>query len=208
MKRRLRRYSFTISLIAALANSSPYLVFASTNERVADAKPSDVESQYSVCVGTNARWIVDRRHGVVYAVSLETDRPLWSRDGVVFRLTTKRPTLDFSNLNNVSAATRRNGEEIAGRVYLLLDDITSSKKDLQRDALLIALDPRAQGRVVWELRAKEFAFAFPGDESQPAFTRRIEALGGDELIIQIQTANACRNFAVDAATGSPRPLAQ
>ena len=101
--------------------------------------------------------------------------------------------------------------EIFGRVYLFLDDITGLSDNepppsLKKN-LLIALDPRAQGRLVWRRRAEDFALFFaPQERNVLCFRNEVVPLPNDELLVQVQGKRKVKRFALDAATGAFRLL--
>jgi hypothetical protein len=160
-------------------------------------------------VGSNARWLVDKRRRVVSALSLETETPLWSRNGVVFQANPLATSLsqDVAPAKNGSPAP-----EFFGRVYFFLDDDATlrfgERPRVFADALLVALDPLAQGRLVWKLRAQDFAPFFPTEARQNLrFLPKIRPLPNDELLVQVLSEKETKHFALNAATGLPRPLA-
>ena len=179
---------------------------------------NDNESQHSTSndkfdyyVGSNARWLVDRERGVVSAWSLKEEIPLWSRDGVVYRATpiANVATQEIKNQDHLFSSP---ATEIFGRVYFLLDDVAHSSRSeslrpslTRRDDLLIALDRQAQGRLVWERRAQDFIPFFPKN-ARLRFLNDIKATANDELLVYIQAENTIKGFALNAATGEPRPL--
>ena len=199
MKRRFRWFS----LAFAVATS-----FVGGASRVAASH--DCSDAYVDCyISSNARWQVDRRRGIVSAWDLERPLPLWSQDGVVFRLSPLSNEA-ISELNTTSAIP---ATEIFGRVYFFLNASAPRRENekaesfrRQNDALL-ALDPRAQGRLVWICRAQDFASFFAPDAGALHFVPRVEILSNDELLIVVQSERQnARSFAVDAATGIFRPL--
>lgn len=203
-------------LLAALLSTSTI----SKNDAVPTraSTPIDSEPQFSAnnakfdyYAGSNARWFVDRERGVVSAWSLKEALPLWSRDGIVYRAapTANIATQEIKSRDNLF---RSPAPEIFGRVYFFLDDVacpsrseTSRRPQIQRDNLLIALDPQAQGRLVWERRAQDFAPFFPKN-ARLRFINDIKALPNDELLVRLQAENSSKVFALNAATGEARPL--
>lgn len=148
-----------------------------------------------------ARWLADLRLGVVSAWDVERDIPLWSRDGVVFRVA-QRPNDAISDLR---AATRQKPLPtltIFGRVYFFLNDA------------LIALDPSAQGRLVWRRNAVDFASFFDApnnaspllraDDALPSLVPKIRPAPNDRLLIQARRGQETKSFLIDAASGEFR----
>lgn len=166
-----------------------------------------------VCrVSSNARWFVDKRHGVVSAWSLVDNAPLWSSNGVVFRVSNSK-TNAVKELTKLDIPTIP-ATEIFGRVYFFLNDVSarralsSAPANFRQDNLLIALDPNAQGRLVWKRRAQDFAPFFPScDKRALGFVDDIQILPNDELLIQVAAEGETKRFALNAATGEPRLLA-
>ena len=166
-----------------------------------------------VCrVSSNARWLVDKRHGVVSAWSLVDNAPLWSSNGVVFRVSNSK-TKAVKELTQLDVPTIP-VTEIFGRVYFFLNDVSarralsSAPANFRQDNLLIALDPNAQGRLVWKRRAQDFAPFFPScDKRALGFVDDIHPLPNDELLVQVAAERETKRFALNAATGEPRLLA-
>lgn len=206
MQRRAFLFTFATLLVSTLkkndASSSALVV--PTND-VASSLSTD-ERDFVCFVGSNARWLVDRRQGVVSAWRLNEARPLWSQDGVVFRVC-RRPSDAFERFKSVEPSRYRQATEIFGRVYFLLDDAPADSDDERRDTLLVALDPRAQGRLVWRRRAQEFAPFFPAAPPRSLyFAADVEAAPNDELLVKIQAGDRVNRFALDAANGAFRSL--
>lgn len=169
---------------ASLAQDSP----AASPPASADANPND----FKYYIGRQERWLVDLRLGVVSAWELERDAPLWSRDGVVFRVA-QRPNDVFSDFKVASMQTPEPVVEIFGRVYFFLNDA------------LVALDPRAHGRLVWKRNAADFAPFFAAHDNAPlVFTPKISPLSKDRLLIQARRGQDVKFFIVDAAYGEFR----
>lgn len=179
---------------ASLAQDSP----AASPPASADANPND----FKYYIGRQERWLVDLRLGVVSAWELERDAPLWSRDGVVFRVA-QRPNDVFSDFKVASMQTPEPVVEIFGRVYFFLNDA------------LVALDPRAHGRLVWKRNVDDFArfFAAPSsasplqdevDDASLSLTPKILPLSKDRLLIQARRDRDAKFFIVDAASGEFR----
>ena len=197
----------TLTAIARDAYTTPQTVAQSVGDRVVVTKEN---ARFLLYLGSNARWLVDRRHGVVSAWALEEERPLWSSSGVVFRLN-PASNRDIQNAANLKFSTPRPTTEIFGRVYLFLDDITGLSDNETppslRKNLLIALDPRAQGRLVWRRRAEDFALFFaPQERNVLRFRNEVVPLPNDELLVRIQGESEAKRFALDAATGAFRLL--
>lgn len=200
MKRRLRLFFLALTVASPLADAATY---AST--------PYDKTPYVENYVGSNARWQVDRRHGVVSAWELERPLPLWSQDGVVFRLSPLANDAKFTLAPTADAPVP--ATEIFARVYFFLD-APSQRREHDADApftrrndLLLALDPRSQGRLAWICRAQDFAVFFKPNQEPPQFVPRVESLPNDELLVVVETASeGGKRFAVDAATGTFRPL--
>lgn len=200
MKRRLRLFFLALTVASPLADAA---IYAST--------PYDKTSYVEIYVGSNARWQVDRRHGVVSAWELERPLPLWSQDGVVFRLSPLANDAKSSLAPTADAPVP--ATEIFARVYFFLD-APSQRREHDADApftrrndLLLALDPRSQGRLAWICRAQDFAVFFKPNQEPPQFVPRVESLPNDELLVVVETASeGGKRFAVDAATGTFRPL--
>lgn len=159
--------------------------------------------------GSNARWLVDRRRGSISAWELERPVPLWSNNGVVFR-STPQVTDVFSTFYNNAFQEAPLATEIFGRVYFFLDDVSQrsvpSESYARRDVLLVALDPQAQGRLVWTRRAKDFASFFNADASSLRFAPRLASLSNDKLAVQVFSDREIKEFAINAADGSFRSL--
>ena len=209
------------ALLAAASFLTPFSLcdaaqLYATPPTAANSKPDGVShrldedaTSYSY-VGSNARWLVDRKRGIVSAWSLEEASPLWSLDGVVYRIS--------PNANHAIPITKISEKvfppsawEIFGRVYFLLDDVADSrsfhKTPTRRDALLIAIDPNAQGRLVWECRAQDFAPFFPKNaRGRLRFIDNVNSSPRDELVVLVQGEKEIKRFALDAATGTPRLL--
>ena len=200
-------------LLAAISLSTNFSDNAATLQCVAaqDARAvvfreeDDATAEYYV--GSNARWRLDRRHGVISAWSLEKPFPLWSQDGVVFR---SRPQVKGvvkevarKEKSAISPAT-----EIFHRVYFFLDDVArkDARSPERRDDLLIALDPNAQGRLVWKRNAQDFAHFFSEDAGALRFLDEIQPAPNDQLLVSVQGQDEVRRFTLDAATGVPRLL--
>ncbi len=162
-------------------------------------------------VGSNARWIVDRQNGSVSAWELNRPLPLWSNDGVVFRLSSRRNVAP-SRLSATSADSFAPTTEFFGRAYFFLNDASHVPSEgaaspfVRRDDLLLALDLRAQGRLVWKLRARDFARFFASDVSSLQFLPQLEPLPNDELLAVVQGDRNIKRFAISAADGTPRLL--
>lgn len=200
MKRRLR-----LSLIA-LAVASPFAdaaAYAST--------PYEPKSYVENYVGSNARWQVDRRRGIVSAWNLERALPLWSQNGVVFR---SSPLANDANSTLVlTSAPSVPATEIFGRVYFFLNAPSQRRENapdapfIRRDDLLLALDPRSQGRLAWIRRAQDFVIFFESKSEALEFGSQLEPLPNDELLVVVKSAfEGAKRFAVDAATGIFRPF--
>lgn len=204
MKRR------TWFLLAATYITAPFtaraLLAKASNEPNDDVAPTTPDAERNpICyIGSNARWLVDKRQGVVSAWSLTKPQPLWSRDGVVFRLN-KRPTRVVSDFSHLTASQCQPTTEFFERVYFLLDDPTTSDAHKRRDALLVALDLRAQGRLVWKLDVNDFLRFFP-DSTPLRFLNNLKRLPNDELLISVQGAQSTKSFAINAAVGTCRPV--
>jgi len=161
---------------------------AATRATVADSKADD----FKYYVGRRERWLVDLRYGVISAWELERDVPLWSRDGVAFRVA-QRPNDVISDFKTASLQKAAPLVEIFGRVYFFLNDV------------LVALDPRAQGRLVWKRNAADFAPFFAARDDAPlVFTPKISPLSKDRLLIQARLGQDAKFFIVDAASGEFR----
>lgn len=159
--------------------------------------------------GSNARWLANKRYGVISAWKIERFTPLWSKDGVVFRLNPTRNDV-FSTLNNAPTTRPVYATEIRKRVYFILDDVARRRVDANngapRDNLLVALDSRAQGRLVWTRRANDFAAFFESDTSALRFAPPLLPLTDDELTIRVQNDQEVKEFAINAADGAFRLL--
>lgn len=159
---------------------------------------------YDYFVGSNARWIIDRLHGAVLAWDREKNTPLWSQDGVVYRT---QPLINHVSEEVVFPAETLASQapEIFGRVYFFLDARRTPKEAqpcFRRDNLLIALDVKAQGRLVWQVDVQDFASFFPPNERRALrFLNEIRAASNDALLIQIQSEQEIKPFLLDAATG-------
>ena len=161
---------------------------AATRPTFADSKTDD----FKYYVGRQERWLVDLRLGVVSAWELERDVPLWSRDGVVFRVA-QRPNDVISDFKLASRQKAEPAVEIFGRVYFFLNDG------------LVALDPRAQGRLVWKRNAADVAPFFDARDDAPFFfTPKISPLSKDRPLIQARLGQDAKFFIVDAASGEFR----
>lgn len=174
---------------------------------VAEVYQDNLNLEYYV--GSNARWLVDRRLGVISALSLDNASPLWSKDGVVFRAA-HTAILSLKEVTPSQNATSRPAIEAFGRVYFFLD-APSLFQDVaprfQNNALLVALDSKAQGRLAWKLNVQEFApFFSPEDRRDLRFLNKIQSTANDELLVSIQSERELKRFALDAATGRPRFL--
>ena len=160
-------------------------------------------------VGSNACWFVDRRAGAISALSLDNLSPLWSKDGVVFRAATA-VNFKLKDAAPPQNTTPFHATEAFGRVYFFLDapqNPRNADSPLQYNALLVALDAKAQGRLAWKLNVKEFApFFSPDERRELCFINKIKFASHDELIVQVQSAREIKRFALDAATGRPRFL--
>ena len=182
---------------------------AQGDDATSTSTPSNEDVDYFL--GSNARWLINRRQGVVSAWKLDEAQPLWSRDGVVFRLP-KRTNGAAQNLQQIQDQPFRHAVEFFGRVYFLLDDSarqnpSAAKRPRERgDNLLISLDLRAQGRLVWARRAQEFARFFSNAPAALCFLDKIAALDNDELLIQIKSDFETKLFVLDAADGTLRRL--
>ena len=206
-------------LTAATSLSSALSQNAHDTPNVAPATCNYKESQHFqnvpdlVCrVSSNARWFVDKRHGVISAWSLVDAAPLWSSNGVVYR------ALGSAN-SAVKELTQPEAPsvpatEIFGRVYFFLNDVAarralpSASASVRQDDLLIALDPYAQGRLVWKRRAQDFAPFFPSyDKRALGFVGDVQPLPNDELLVQVAAERETKRFALNAATGEPRLIA-
>lgn len=174
---------------------------------------SSVDNErFALFIGSNARWLVDRRLGAITAWDLKRDVPLWTRDGVAYRVA-RRPNYDISNFSAIVAEPAR---EFFGRVYFLLDapDAKSASFDDEsnvverRDDLLVALDARAQGRLVWSRRADDFAPFFPpapkNVRPNGRFVSLPQTLPNDLLEVQVELNQEVKRFLLDAADGEPR----
>lgn len=210
MKRRLR-FCFL-----ALALATPFSRYA-TRPAPADDKENAASSCVSVSyvdyyVGSNARWIVDRQEGSVSAWERERPVPLWSSDGVVFRLSSRRNAAPVRLSATSSADSFAPTTEFFGRAYFFLNDAPRSRSEnalspfVRRDDLLLALDLRAQGRLVWKRRARDFADFFASDVSSLRFLPRLEILSNDKLLAFVQGDQEVKRFAIDAADGTFRLL--
>lgn len=166
--------------------------------------------RFALFIGSNARWLVDRRLGAISAWDLKRDLPLWTRDGVAYRVA-RRPKYDISSFNAIVAEPAR---EFFGRVYFLLDApdaksaLDKSNVVEHRDDLLVALDARAQGRLVWSRRADDFAPFFPPAPKNVRLNGRFvglpQTLPNDLLEIQVEFNQEVKRFQLDAADGEPR----
>lgn len=203
MKRSLSIF-FTVCLLAATPFSdSPSRLASSAQDDVASQRKRNLPNadDFELYVDKRARWLVDLRLGVVSAWELERDVPLWSRDGVVFRVA-QRPTDVISDLNAASRRKPRPTFEIFGRVYFFVNDA------------LVALDPRAQGRLVWKRNAADFAPFFAGprnapsagraDDVSPSFIPKIASTLNDRLLVQARRGQETKSFIIDAASGEFR----
>lgn len=157
---------------------------------------------YALYLGKNARWLVDLRLNIVSAWALERDVPLWSRDGVVFRAK-DRPNDVVADFATASKRPTAPAIEIFGRVYFFLNDA------------LVALDPNAQGRLVWRRNAQDFARFFAAtpplrdansnaDNAKPSLIPEIRSLSGDRLLIEARFRQETLSFILDAASGDFR----
>lgn len=201
-KGRARLLVAAIALLTPFnADRAPFLTFDGVAQEADEASRDDA-SRFDYYVGADARWLVDRRDNVVSAWSLQEDRPLWSRDGVVFR-ENKRPTDVIASFKKISAEPKP-ATEIFGRVYFFLNlqAPQNDERNVRRNELLVALDPRAQGRLVWKLRAPDFAFLFSPDVSSLQFLDAIAPLPNDRLLIVVQGDGETRSIEIDAATGA------
>ncbi len=210
MKRRTWLRLFATFLIASFKQVEIRLFnIAQGDDATSTSTPSNEDVDYFL--GSNARWLINRRQGVVSAWKLDEARPLWSRDGVVFRLP-KRTNGAAQNLQPIQDQPFRHAVEFFGRVYFLLDDSarqtpSAAKRPRERgDNLLISLDLRAQGRLVWARRAQEFARFFSNAPAALSFLDKIAALDNDELLIQIKSDFETKLFVLDAADGTLRRL--
>ena len=160
-------------------------------------------------VGSNVRWLVDRRSGVISAQSLDAASPLWSKDGIVFRATHCEP-IPIKEVTLSLETPSRPAAEAFGRVYFFLDAPSRPNDVASRaryNALLVALDAKAQGRLAWKLNAQDFAPFFPPKERRELrFIDQLQSTANDELIIFVQSERKLNRFALDAATGRPRFL--
>lgn len=198
------------TLILALAASlpSPYRdeTPTSISLHAETALKSDISTTYiELYQNADARWLINRRHGVISVWNLKDAAPLWSNDGVVFRLTPSRNNV-VSILSATDAAPSKSATEINGRVYFFLDDVrrrrVAEKATVRRNDLLVALDSRAQGRLVWTRRAKDFAPFFTSDASSLRFDSPIAPIANDKLTIRVRNDQEVKEFAIDAADGS------
>ena len=160
-------------------------------------------------VGSNARWFVDRESGVISALSLDALSPLWSKDGVVFRAvpSTNYPITEAASPSSADVSPAM---ELAGRVYFILDIPPHKEQNgfsVRRDALLVALDAKAQGRLVWKLKVRDFAPFFSQNlRGELRFTSKIQAATNDKILVQVLSDREVKRFAIDAATGETRLL--
>lgn len=207
MKFKLRTLLILTSALATFADSPSYAVAQNGGERVV---ATDENERFSLYVGSNARWLVDRLQGSVSAWSLREDRPLWSPSGVVLRL---KPSSyrEIQSITELNSSIKRPTTEIFERVYFFLDDVTRLSVNENSPSLkknqLIALDPRAQGRLVWRRRAEDFALFFaPQERNVLRFRNEVVPLPNDELLVRIQGESEAKRFALDAATGAFRLL--
>lgn len=184
-------------LLASFSESQARLTFANVNnDSESHEQKEDATSQkFNYYIGKNARWLVDLQLNVISAWELERDVPLWSRDGVVFRVF-QRPNNAISDFNKASTQSPLPATEIFGRVYFFLNDD------------LIALDSRAQGRLVWRRNIKEFIPFFtsfnPTLADAPVFIPEIFPLNSDRLLIQTRRGQETQCFILDAASGEFR----
>lgn len=196
-------------------------LFASVSEgaapvaprRDAASPPSAAQEdarRFQYYVGANARWIIDLRLNVVSAWDRSLDVPLWSRDGVVFRVF-QRPNDVKTDFKAATAQPPVPAPEFFGRVYFFLDGV------------LVALDPRAQGRLVWKLYVEELTRFFSApknadlnaisgsspaldqDAKSPVFLPKLRSLTDDRLLVQTRRGQELKTFVVDAASGEFRP---
>lgn len=190
MKLTLR--SILATCLLASFNEAPYFFDSPTRADAASQRSSDADNadDFKLYVGQEARWLVDLRLGVVSAWELERDVPLWSRDGVVFRVE-RRPNDVFADFKRASSQTPRAATEIFGRVYFFLDDI------------LVALDPRAEGRLVWKRTADDFArfFSAPNSDDATFLVPKIDSTSNDRLLIEARRGQESKRFIIDAASG-------
>lgn len=182
-------------------SSTRSLSFAQEVAATPQTRDADNAENYLLYRDKRARWLVDLRLGVVSAWEIERDVPLWSRDGVVFRVA-QRPDDVISRLRVAARQTPLPTLEIFGRAYFFLNDV------------LVALDPRAQGRLVWRRNIADFAsfFAAPNNAStlrrdadvSPSFVPKIRPLSNDRLLIQTRRGQETKFFLIDAASGEFR----
>ncbi len=147
-------------------------VFAQTDLLDAGKKTASPTGGYRYwawrVVFNGVAWIVDDENGRIAAFDDDGRKPLWSDDGIVFQFPRRfngRPsqTHIIQTLNNAP----RRAASAFGRVYFLLASPTDGA---ERSALnvLLALDPQAQGRLVWIRRADDFErFFSPTSDSTP-----------------------------------------
>lgn len=203
MKRFLPTF-FTVCLFTATPFSEAptrLISFAQDDDATRQKRDVSNANDFEIYVDKQARWLVDLRLGVVSAWELERDVPLWSRDGVVFRVA-QRPTDAISDLYVATKAKPRPTREIFNRVYFFVNDV------------LIALDPRAQGRLVWKRNAADFAPFFAvsnnapllqlADDVAPSFIPQIYPTFNDRLLIQARRGQEIKSFTIDAASGEFR----
>ncbi len=200
MKRRFRLFFIAFAVAPPLADAAE--TYASS--------PYNAAPYVENYVSPDARWQVDRQRGTVSAWELARPVPLWSRDGVVFRsspnTTNANSTFPPTFVSPVPATA------IFGRVYFFLNAPSKRRKSdaaslPRQNDLLLALDPNSQGRLAWICRAQDFAIFFEHKSGPLQFVTRLESLPDDELLVIVQTASHdAKPFAVDAATGTFRPL--
>lgn len=172
------------------------------------------QDQIETFVGSNARWIVDRQRGAISAWELTRNAPLWTRDGTVYR-TFERPKHDVALLTSNALNGAKPACEFFGRVYFLLDAIEDSRvtrffstRCVKNDDLLVVLDTRNQGRLVWSRRADDFAPFFSSrlknKDSRCRFVGLPRSFDNDFIKIQVQREQEVNFFLIDAASGETR----
>lgn len=195
---------FTVCLLTStpFSESPPQRVsFAQGVDATRQEDDAITQNKLILYADRQARWLVDLRLGAVSVWDVERDVPLWSRDGVVFRVA-RRPNDALSDLRAAARQKPLPTLTIFGRVYFFLNDV------------LIALDPRAQGRLVWRLNADDFAAFFdaPNNESpllraddvSLSFVPNIRPAPNDRLLIQTRRGQDTKFFLIDAASGEFR----
>ena len=127
-------------------------------------------------------WRLSRETGTVTVLDATTRKPLWSQDGLIYRLEDSQKPKEQSHR---SKPVPMGPVELDGRIYMSFQTRTGCR--------LLSFDPNAEGRLVWTLNLANATFT--------ALNETNEATDDQLLITIYYPTGKTEKIRIDAATG-------